>query len=165
MVNNNVWHGVHSTSLTAVERKAVIRSSMFLKDKYTASGAFQKLKAILVAGVDQQDKELYDNLSSPTASTASVMTVASIAAHERRSVVVMDIGGAFLNADITSTGVKVPMSLYKILTAMLVLISPKHSQIVEEQVISVVQLLSKQPLFRTRTCAPRWRWMVLPQPL
>ena len=69
-----------------------------------ASGAFDKLKARLVVGGDQQDKELYDNMSSPKASTASVLAVASIAAHEGRSVVVMDIGGAFLNADITSPG-------------------------------------------------------------
>jgi len=140
MVDKNVWHGVHSTDLTVAERKAVIRSSMFLKDKYMASGAFDKLKARLVAGGDQQDKELYDNLSSPTASTASVLAVASIAAREGRSVVVMDIGGAFLNADITSTGVKVHMRLDKVLTAMLVLVSPKHSQFVEEQGTSVVQL-------------------------
>lgn len=140
MVDKKVWHGVHSTSLTHVERKAVIRSSMFLKDKYMASGAFDKLKARLVAGGDQQDKELYDNLSSPTASTASVLAVASIAAREGRSVVVMDIGGAFLNADITSTGVKVHMRLDKVLTAMLVLISPEHSQFIEEQGTSVVQL-------------------------
>jgi hypothetical protein len=50
MVNKNVWHGVHSTDLAIAERKAVIRSSMFLKDKYMASGAFDKLKARLVAG-------------------------------------------------------------------------------------------------------------------
>ena len=50
MVDKKVWHGVHSTNLTSAERKAVIRSSMFLKDKYMASGAFDKLKARLVDG-------------------------------------------------------------------------------------------------------------------
>ncbi len=74
------------------------------------------------------------------ASTASVLAVASIVAREGRSVVVMDIGGDFLNADITSTVVKVHMRLDKVLTAMLVLISPKHSKCVEEQGTSVVQL-------------------------
>jgi hypothetical protein len=79
MTDKKVWHGVHSTSLTAAMLKAVIRSSMFLKDKYMASGAFDKLKARLMVGGDQQDKELYDNMSSPTASTVSVLAVASIA--------------------------------------------------------------------------------------
>jgi hypothetical protein len=50
MVDKNAWHGVHSTSLTIAESKDVIRSSMFLKNKYTTSGAFGKLKARLVAG-------------------------------------------------------------------------------------------------------------------
>lgn len=45
--------------------KKVIRSSMFLTEKFTASGEFDKLKARLVAGGDGQDKTLYDNLSSP----------------------------------------------------------------------------------------------------
>jgi len=49
MVEKKVWHGVNSNSLSAAERKTVIRSSMFLKDKYMASGAFDKLKARLVA--------------------------------------------------------------------------------------------------------------------
>jgi hypothetical protein len=50
-----------------------------------------------VAGVDQQDKELNDDLClvSPTASTTSVLAVTVIAACEGRSVSVMDIGGSF----------------------------------------------------------------------
>ncbi len=53
---------------------------------------------------------------------------------------VMDIGGAFLNADITDTGIKVHMRLDKVLTSMLVLLCPGYSQFVEEKGTSVVQL-------------------------
>jgi hypothetical protein len=53
---------------------------------------------------------------------------------------VMDIGGAFLNADITGTGIKVHMRLNKMFTSMLVLLCPGHSQFVEEKGTSVVQL-------------------------
>ena len=151
MVDKGVWHGIHIADLNSLERKAVIRSSMFLKDKFAASGVFDKMKARLVAGGDQQDKELYDNLSSPTASTTSVMAIAAITARERRSIMVMDIGGAFLNADITSTSIKVHMRLSKMLTAMLVIICPEHSKFVEKQGTSVVQLDKQGALWMRRS--------------
>ena len=53
MHDKTVWHGVHLRDLTKTQRRAIIRSSMFLKDKYFASGAFEKFKARLVAGGDQ----------------------------------------------------------------------------------------------------------------
>ena len=65
---------------------------MFLKDKYLASGAFERIKARLVAGGNQQDNELYHDLSSPTAATLSVLSIAALAASEGRKVVAIDIG-------------------------------------------------------------------------
>jgi hypothetical protein len=82
MVDKGVWHGIKVSGLSIAQRRAIIRSSMFLKDKYSASGAFDKFKARLVAGGDQQDKGLYENLS---AATSSVLTVAAIAASEGRN--------------------------------------------------------------------------------
>jgi hypothetical protein len=38
------------------ERDKVIRCSMFLKENFTASGEYEKIKARLVVGGDQQDK-------------------------------------------------------------------------------------------------------------
>ena len=67
MCDKRVWHGVHASRLTQKERTSIIRSSMFLKDKYLASGSFDRFKARLVAGGDMQNKSLYENLSSPTA--------------------------------------------------------------------------------------------------
>ena len=58
-----------------------------------------------------QDNSLYESLSSPTAATTSVLTVAAIAAAEGREVVVIDIRGASLNADMSPTGVLVHMRL------------------------------------------------------
>jgi hypothetical protein len=116
MLDKGVWHGVRLSHLTHAERKAIIRSSMFLKDKYFASGVFEKFKARLVAGGDQQDRGLYENLPSPTAATSSVLAAAAIAASEGRSAITIDIGGAFLNADIAPTGVKVHMRLDRMMT-------------------------------------------------
>ena len=63
---------------------------------------FDRFKVRLVAG---EEKTLYNNLSSPTASTTSVLTVAAIAAVEGRHAITIDIGGAFLNADLKPTGI------------------------------------------------------------
>ena len=38
MVDKRVWHAVHLKSLSHMERRRIIRSSMFLKDKYLALG-------------------------------------------------------------------------------------------------------------------------------
>ena len=140
MVDKQVWHGVHLRNLSSAERKRIIRSSMFLKDKYLASGAFDRFKARLVAGGDMQDKTLYNNLSSPTASTTSVLTVAAIAAAEGRHAITIDIGGAFLNVDLEPTGITVHMRLDKVMTALLVQLDPSFQSFVEDSGTAVVQL-------------------------
>jgi hypothetical protein len=50
MITKRVWTPIDGKRFTAEERSRVIRSSMFLKEKYLASGEFEKLKARLVAG-------------------------------------------------------------------------------------------------------------------
>jgi hypothetical protein len=59
-----------------------------------------------VVGEDERNKNLYDDLSEPIVSTSAVFTILSIAAHKGRHAAVVDIGGAFLNADV-KTGVDV----------------------------------------------------------
>jgi len=54
--------------------------------------------------------------SSPTAATSSVMDVTAIAAVEHRRVMTIDVGGAFLNADITTTGILVHLRLDLVMT-------------------------------------------------
>jgi Reverse transcriptase (RNA-dependent DNA polymerase) len=110
-----VWTAVRVPSLSATERGRIIRSSMFLKMKTHPDGTFDKYKARLVAGGDMQDKKLYDNLSSPTVSTSSVVAIIAIAAHEKRRAAVVDIGSAFLNATMSGS-VAVHMRLDKIMS-------------------------------------------------
>ena len=81
MIEKKVWTPVDVQKLPREEKARIIRSSMFPKEKFLASGEFEKLKARLVAGGDQQDKTLYDDLSAQTVGTSSVFTVLSIAAH------------------------------------------------------------------------------------
>jgi hypothetical protein len=63
MMEKHVWHDVVVSDLTRDQRDKVIRCSMFLKEKFTACGEYDKLKARLVACGDRRDKELYLSLS------------------------------------------------------------------------------------------------------
>ena len=127
MIDRRVWVPVLQHKLTAEERSAIIRSSMFLKRKIHPDGSFDKYKARLVAGGDQQDKQLYDDLSSPTVSTSAVFTIAAICAHERRHAAVVDIRGAFLNAHMT-TGIPVHMRLDKTMSDMLITLDSTYKR-------------------------------------
>ena len=127
MLTKKVWTPVDGKTLTAEQRSRVIRSSMFLKEKFLPTGEFEKLKARLVAGGDQQDKSLYDDLSAPTVSTSCVFTILSIAAHEGRKAEVVDIGGAFLNAEM-KTGVDVHMRLDKTMSELMIRLDPSYEK-------------------------------------
>ena len=50
MLDKKVWVPVLGSKLTASQRSAIIRSSMFIKRKNNPDGSVQKLKARLVAG-------------------------------------------------------------------------------------------------------------------
>jgi acyl-CoA synthetase (AMP-forming)/AMP-acid ligase II len=70
MLSKKVWTPVDSRKLTVDQRRSIIRSSMFIKEKFDANGVFEKLKARLVAGGDQQEKSLYADISSSTVAHA-----------------------------------------------------------------------------------------------
>ena len=61
MCDMKVWEGVKLDSLTHLQKRKIITSSMFLKDKYHADGKFGKLKSRLVAGGHIQDRNIYNN--------------------------------------------------------------------------------------------------------
>jgi hypothetical protein len=91
--SKQTWHPVKYSDTNGY---AIIRSHTFLKEKYKADGSFDKLKSRLVAGGNEQDRNLYDDLSSPTASTESLFIMASLAALQCRHVYTVDIGGAYI---------------------------------------------------------------------
>ena len=141
MCEKEVWEGVLINSLNPLQKKSIITSSMFLKDKYTADGKFDKLKSRLVAGGHLQDRSIYNDGSSPTVSTTSVFIITAIAASENRSVATIDFPGAFLNSDMPSEGNHtVYMRLNKYLTNVLISIDKSHIKYVNDKGTCIVKL-------------------------
>ena len=139
MIDKKVWCPATLSSLCSVERSRTIRSQMFFKVKFLPTGEFEKLKARLVAGGDQQDKTLYDDLSSPTVSTSAVLTVQSIAAYEGRNVSVVDITGAYLNAEIGKE-VTVHMRLDQLISGLMRKLCPEYIRYLDHRGCIVVKL-------------------------
>jgi hypothetical protein len=98
MIDKEVWRGVKWKTLSQKQRHKIIHSFLFLKEKFSPDGEFDKLKARLVGGGDKQDKNIYYDISSPTVSLTASLMLAGLAAKENRKVAVMDIAGAYLNA-------------------------------------------------------------------
>jgi hypothetical protein len=139
MLTREVWHPVLRSNLTGAQAKAIIRSSMFIKEKLTPQGVFDKLKARIVGGGDQQDRSLYKDLSAPTVSTTSFFSVAGIAAAENRKVISLDVGVAYLNAAMDGT-VIVHMSIDPALSAVLVDLDPTYRPFLDYKGMLVVAL-------------------------
>jgi hypothetical protein len=127
---------------------------MFLKRKTHPDGAFDKYKSRLVVGGDLQDnKGLYEDLSSPTVSTSSVFTLVAIAAHEKRHVAVVDIGGAFLNATMPKA-MPVYMRLDKVMSEYIVRIDSKYAEYRERN--GTITVLLRKALYGCVESASLW---------
>jgi hypothetical protein len=90
---------VRKEDLTEEQRKSIIRSHMFLAEKYE-DGKFIKMKGRVVADGRMQDRTVYTNYSAPTAKTRSVITCLKLAAVKGWDLLKLDVGGAFLCAPI-----------------------------------------------------------------
>jgi hypothetical protein len=139
MHNKGVWRPVSLQGLSLLQRKKIIRSSMFLKEKFLSTGEFEKLKARLVAGGHMQDRSIYtqEDTEAPTASLQSVYMVTAIAAHEGRVVVTADITGAYLNADMKK---EIHMRLEPKLAELLAAIEPTYQQYISHDGSLVLSL-------------------------
>jgi hypothetical protein len=138
--DKQTWVPIKAQDLTQEESKQVIRSMVFLKQKYLPDGTPDKFKARLVADGSKQSRDAYteDQISSPTANLASVFMVAAIAAHERRHVVTADVSGAYLNASMGDHVVH--MVLDPICTAILCKLNGLYNDYVTKNGTCLVKL-------------------------
>lgn len=94
--DNKVAKPTHYKRIPAEYRTSIIPTHLFLKEKYTAEGSFDKIKARLVANGDQVDEDQLGETFSPTVNPVSVLTQLNIAASRRDEIAAYDIKGAFL---------------------------------------------------------------------
>ena len=118
----------------------------------TTDSMFEKLKSRLVAGGHLQDRDVYNNGASPTASTSSVFILTAIAARQNATV---DFPGAFLNSDMPLTGDHVVyMRLNKQLTAALIKIDATYNKYAYNNRTYIVKL--KKALYGCVESAKLW---------
>jgi hypothetical protein len=80
----------------------ILKSHMFLMNKYLADGPFDKVKVRLVTDGRDQDPDNYANKSSPTVAIHSVFTALGLTCQKRWQVVTkIDIKGAFVQMPMT----------------------------------------------------------------
>ena len=106
LLGKETFQGVFSNKLSAEQKKKSLRTIMNINEKWLPNldddghRLIDKIKARFCVDGRGQNREEYtkDEIESPTASTAAIMTVAQIAAKEGRHVSVGDVGTAYLNA-------------------------------------------------------------------
>ena len=96
----------------------ILPASVIIEDK-AVNGKSVKDKGRIIAGGHRQNKEDFVSLSTQTVNTESVFILLAVAAFEKRSLMVIDVKGAYLNADMSSpngknTFIKVDRSLAKL---------------------------------------------------
>jgi hypothetical protein len=97
------------------EDAEVLRCFIFLVEKFLANGEFDKIKARLVANRAQQNRELYPNKSSPTASIHAILTCFALVAYiGRYKVAKIDVKGAYIQTEITGSPIYMKMVAFNL---------------------------------------------------
>jgi hypothetical protein len=111
---------MHWQDLTHAQRKSIMESHMFLKEKRTG-----EIKGRTVAGGNKQrDFISKEEASSPTVATESVLLTCIIDAEERRDVAVVDIQNTFIQTRIEDEKDMAIIKIRGILLDMLLDLAP-----------------------------------------
>jgi hypothetical protein len=141
MVTKDVFDPVPYSDITPNILTKALPSLAFLKEKYKPDGSFDKCKARLVAGGHVQDDMLYQDKSSPTIDTTHLFIEAVLAHQKRMVVTTLDVGSAFLNAEMT--GETVYMKLNKSLSKIMIELFPSYQAFKNPTTNQIVVRLKK----------------------
>jgi Reverse transcriptase (RNA-dependent DNA polymerase) len=149
-IEKDVWECLDPSYIA----RGAIPSRMFLTPKTLPNGELDRVKGRIVPGGHRQDRTLYEDkeISSPTVALTSVLTMAALAAHERRNVMTLDHKAAYLNAKML--GPPVVMMLPAEVAEMLCIIDPKHTKFLRPDKKIAVKL--KKALYGCVESAVLW---------
>jgi hypothetical protein len=116
MISYHVGTYTDYMDIPPAQRRYILRSFMFLKIKTKPDGAFDKVKARLVADGKHQHQALYDLIASAMVSLKGVFMLFNIASYYKAILASVDITGAFLNAGFTANDPTVRITIDKIST-------------------------------------------------
>lgn len=126
------WHPVLKKNLSREERRAIVRTFMFVLDKFTPEGELLKVKARLVAmGNMQNPDNILMDVSAPTVDITSVLAMAAINAQESRKKMTCDVGGAFLHTVWPKEQGQQVVHLDRINTSILLQVRPDYQRFVQ----------------------------------
>ena len=102
IVDREVWNFYHKSEITKEIKRMALPGSGKIRPKVVDGE--EKLKGRYVGGGHRQDHDEYDiyrEISSPTANVSSVLAVIANASTKGLKIMTLDIGQAYLNAEIT----------------------------------------------------------------
>ena len=158
LLDNGTFEGVIPGSLTNSQKKKIIRTIMFLKEKYAADGSFEKLKARLVANGSQMDRDKSKDVSSPTISLIALLVISALAAREGREIATMDVGSAFVKASMEGED-EVFVVLDQLSAALLIKIDKTYEKFLDAKGEMIVQL--KKALYGCLQSARLWHNLLI----
>ncbi len=122
--------GVH---LGNADPKDVVLPTNLIVDDKAVNGKHVKYKARFIARGDLQKKADYAELSSQTVNTESVFILLAVAAAENRALAVIDVKGAYLNADMkTPGGRQTIVKIERDMAKMFVTVKPELAEFVDD---------------------------------
>jgi hypothetical protein len=96
LMDIGAFRPIRVEDLSEQERKRIIPSHMFLKEKLLANGDFDRMKARLVAGGNFVDARSVGETNAPTVNPLTVFFMLNVAAQYGLEILTADIKGAYL---------------------------------------------------------------------
>ncbi len=157
MIERKVWERVSARDIDwADKNNQVIPSSIFLKNKFDASGNFIKIKARLVANGNFEKDTLMDKFqhASPTVCLNIVTIMLQVAAVKKLNIRTIDVTGAYLHADLP-----VDKNIYMYISKEVSSIM-RETGVEESEGTNKILVKLKKCLYGLKETAKRWFEMI-----